>query len=174
VTKIHFVVHSMGGLVVRSYLAKHAAGGPDDPRFGRMVMMGVPNLGAHLADRLQQNWAYKAVFGPAGRQLVSGEEGVIAELPTPEFEFGILAGARGTNQGFNLLIPGDDDGTVGVASTRLPGAADFVTVSCLHSWIVRNDAAIAYTRHFLKTGRFREEGDPQPIPLPEQNVEASP
>lgn len=160
VEQIDLVVHSMGGLVVRAYLAKHR-----DPRIRRMVMLGVPNLGAQMADRLKPNYFFKVVFGPAGQQLTTETEGLIAGLPTPDFEFGILSGARGTLDGYNILIPGDDDGTVTVACTRLPGAADFVTVPCLHSFLIADEAAIQFTKRFLNEGHFREDGEKHPIPV---------
>lgn len=159
IQEINFVVHSMGGLVVRSYLKKKA-----DPRIKRLVMIGVPNQGADLADRLKQNPLYRAIFGPAGQQLISDSTGYIASLPTPEFEFAIISGARGSLDGYNPLVPGDDDGTVAVLGTRLPGAADFITVRSLHAFLMSNDETIAYTLRFLSEGKLRDEGDPHPIP----------
>lgn len=159
IEEINFVVHSMGGLVVRAYLKEHC-----DSRIQRMVMMGVPNLGAHMADNLSDVKLYHALFGPAGQELATDPAGFIAALPTPDFEFGILAGARGTPGGYNPLVPGDDDGTVAVSSTRLPGAADFITVPSLHSFLMNHDESIEATVNFLATGRFRQQGEPQPIP----------
>jgi pimeloyl-ACP methyl ester carboxylesterase len=167
IEQIDFVVHSMGGLVVRAYLAKHA-----DKRIKRMVMMGVPNLGAKMADQLKKNPLYKLFYGPAGQQLVSSDDGLIAKLPTPKFEFAIIAGGKGTINGYNPIIPGDDDGTVQVASTRLPGAADFMTVRCLHSFLMFNDEAVASTVRFLDTGRLRAKGEPHPIPRPKKSADA--
>lgn len=163
VEEINFVVHSMGGLVVRTYLDKH-----QDKRIKRMVMMGVPNRGANLADRLRKNSLYRLIYGPAGQQLGSDPEGLIAKLPTPEFEFAIIAGGRNNLSGYNPLVPGDDDGTVSVTSARLDGAADFLLVNCLHSFLMKNDAAIAATLQFLETGKLRKDGKAHPIPLPTQ------
>lgn len=168
IEEIHFVAHSMGGLVVRSYLTKKP-----DPRIGRMVMIGVPNRGADLADRLKQNPLFRAIFGPAGQQLVSDTKGYIAKLPTPEFEFAIISGSRGSLEGYNPLIPGDDDGTVAVSSTRLPGAADFITVHGLHAFLMSNDETIACTLHFLRDGKLRIEGEPHPIPRVEEAADAA-
>lgn len=159
IEQIDFVVHSMGGLVVREWLQKHG-----DPRIGRMVMLGVPNLGAKMANHLKDVGLYKFVMGPAGQQLIEGDQSYIAGLPTPVFPFAVIAGARGTEDGFNPLIPGDDDGTVSVDATRLPGAADFMTVPVLHSFLMGNKDVIAATRRFLSTGQLREHGDPAPIP----------
>lgn len=162
VEQIHFVVHSMGGLIVRSYLAQTT--GHPDPRLGRMVMLGVPNLGARLANIARNNLLFKTLFGPAGQQLIEDQEGLIAGLPTPAFEFAVVAGARGDDDGYNPLIPGDDDGVVSVDSTRLPGAADFLTVPCIHTFLPSNSEVIESTRRFLATGALRVSGEREGIP----------
>jgi len=161
IDEIDLVVHSMGGLVVRSSLA-----GEPDKRLRRMVMLGVPNLGAEMASLVENQPLFRAIYGEAGQQLVGGQSAFAAGLPTPKFEFAVIAGARGTGEGFNPLIPGDDDGTVTVASTRLPGARDFLTVSALHSLLIGNRDAIAATRRFLKEGMLRENGPREPIAAP--------
>lgn len=166
IEEINFIVHSMGGLVVRASLAKHA-----DKRIKRMVMLGVPNLGAKMADQFKALGLFKTIFGPAGQQLVSGPDAPVSKLPTPQFEFAIVAGARGTDNGFNPLIPGDDDGTVSVASTRLPGATDFMTVPVLHSFLMYSERASNGAMHFIKTGRLREDGERQPISKKEKTKE---
>ena len=61
---VHFVCHSMGGLLARVYVARHR---PE--RLGRVVMLGTPNGGSEIADRLKHIGAYRALFGPAGQQL---------------------------------------------------------------------------------------------------------
>lgn len=66
--------------------------------------------------------------------------------------------------GYNPFIHGDNDGTVSVASTRLAGAADFVVVDRLHTFIISAPETAEYTAHFLKTGRFRTVGDAEPVP----------
>ena len=60
IEEINFVVHSMGGLVVRAYLD-----GDRDSRLNRMVMIGVPNDGAQLASLLKQNFLFRTIMGPA-------------------------------------------------------------------------------------------------------------
>lgn len=160
IEELHFVAHSMGGLVIRAYFAEH-----HDPRIRRVVMLGTPNHGAELADRLKPVFVVHALSGPGGRQLVT--EGLVQELPIPPVEFAVIAGARGNDSGWNPLIPGDDDGTVTVASTRLMGAADFATVQVLHHGLTSNPEAVQQVRRFLETGRLRAEGDRQPIVIAE-------
>jgi pimeloyl-ACP methyl ester carboxylesterase len=156
---IDIVVHSMGGLLTRQYLAKHR-----DPRIRRMVMLGVPNHGANLANMLKDVTLFKTLYGPAGRQLMEGPEAYVSSLPTPDFPFAVIAGGKGTATGFNPWIAGDDDGTVAVQSTRLAGAADFMRVPALHSFLMTDAAVIAATRRFLNSGALAESGVANPIP----------
>jgi pimeloyl-ACP methyl ester carboxylesterase len=158
IDEINFVTHSMGGLVVRAYTMEY-----DDPRIKRMVMLGTPNQGAELADLTQQYWIIRTAAGPGARQLGTRADGLIPKLPVPKFEFAVIAGSRGTPAGWNPLIRGDDDGTVTVASTKLPGAADFTTVNAFHSRLLWSDEVHQHTINFLKSGRLRNDGDPQPI-----------
>lgn len=164
VEQIDFVVHSMGGLIVRAYVG--LTRDQPDPRLHRMVMIGVPNLGARLAGLLRDQMLFRAIFGPSGQQLVDDPEGFIARLPTPAFEFAVIAGSRGSPQGYNPLIPGDDDAVVSVDATRLPGAADFLLVPGIHSLLLSNAEVIAATQRFLTSGSLHADGTKEPIPRP--------
>lgn len=159
IEQIHFIVHSMGGLVVRRWGQLYS-----DPRVHRMVMIGTPNRGAEIASMLQKNLLFQLILGPAGQQLVSDPEQFISTLPLPTMEFAVIAGAKGTPDGFNPLIPGDDDGVVTVQSARLPGAVDFLAVPVLHSFQPWNPEVMAATRRFLSTGALRTSGAREPIP----------
>jgi pimeloyl-ACP methyl ester carboxylesterase len=165
VEKISFVAHSMGGLVVRSWLKEHS-----DERVRTMVMMGTPNHGAELANMLRNNHLFRLILGPSGQQLVSDSTGVIASLPVPEFPFAVIAGGTGTAGGYNPLIPGDDDSIVTVSSAFLPGAVDSLQVPVMHSFLPFNELVVDAVSHFLSDGSFRESGETQPIPV----VEVSP
>lgn len=156
IEEISLVGHSMGGLVIRAYFAEH-----HDPRIHRVVMLGTPNSGAELADRLQPVFMVRALSGPGGRQLVTN--GIAPTLPVPPVEFAVIAGARGTDSGWNPLIPGDDDGTVTVASTRLGGAVDFATMPVLHHALTSTPEALKQVCQFVATGRLRADGERQPI-----------
>ncbi len=153
VEKISFVTHSMGGLVVRSWLGQ---GGDDRARC--LVMMGTPNKGAEVADLLKEWHLYRLILGPAGQQLVADQSGVIAQLPVPEIPFSVIAGGKGTADGYNPLIPGDDDGLVAVSSAFLEGADDSLALPVLHSFLPFNSAIVDAVSRYLKTGSFREDG----------------
>lgn len=158
VRKISFVTHSMGGLVVRSWLG---AGG--DPRARCLVMMGTPNKGAEVADILRDWHLYRLILGPAGQQLVAHQSGVISKLPVPKIPFAVVAGGKGSIDGYNPLIPGDDDGLVAVSSARLEGAEDSITLPVLHSFLPFNVEVVEAVSRYLAEGAFRADGVRVPV-----------
>lgn len=170
-TTIHFVAHSLGNIVIRHYLADlemaAAEAAPEAkqgrPPFGRMVMLGPPNNGAAMARTLRNTGVFPLIAGPSGQSLGRDWEQLVGKLTTPSFEFGIIAGAVSERTGSNPLVPGDDDMIVAVEETRLPGARDFVTVPEFHVMLLRNETVHEYLRRFLLEGRFRAEGERQPI-----------
>ena len=163
-SRVHFVVHSAGGLVVRAYLAQHR-----DERIGRMVMLGVPNQGAELA-RHFRNWQlFGWLFGPAGGQLASDASQLTEQFAVPDFEFGIVAGCL-PRSADNPLVPGDDDGVVSVHSTQLRGAKDFCTLPCSHGALCRAPESLELCVHFLRHGTFPPVTEPSKPLSPSGNV----
>ena len=160
IDKVHLIGFSMGGIVIRQCLAEH-----DEPRVGRVVFIGSPNQGAELATLLKDWWAFKTFVGPAGQELATAPHGLAPKLPAPACEFGIVAGCRGVDAGYNPLILGDDDGTVSLESTRLPGASDFLTVRAFHQSLLHTPSVFVAAQNFLEQGRFQPDRDPEPIPL---------
>jgi pimeloyl-ACP methyl ester carboxylesterase len=148
---VHFVCHSMGGLLARVYLARHRPA-----RLGRVVMLGTPNGGSEIADRLKHLKAYRTFFGPAGQQLVTRRDAATnALLPVIDYEAGIVAGNRSVYPITSMGLPRPHDGRVSVANTRLDGMADHVVIRTSHPWLVRNADAIAQTIAFLQRGEFK-------------------
>ncbi|WP_338690466.1 MULTISPECIES: esterase/lipase family protein [unclassified Bradyrhizobium] len=150
---VHFVCHSMGGLLARVYLAQHRPA-----RLGRVVMLGTPNGGSEIADRLKNLAAYRAFFGPAGQQLVTRRDAATsALLPAIDYPTGIIAGNRSVYPITSIGLPRPHDGRVSVANTRLDGMADHIVIRTSHPWLVRNADAIAQTIAFLQTGQFARD-----------------
>jgi len=152
---VSFVTHSMGGLVVRDLLARDGAW-KDRIAVHRVVMIAPPNQGSAVARVLKDVGLYEALYGPAGQQLVPEEA---ARRPPLTYPFGIIAGGKGDAEGFNPLVPGDDDGTVIVEETRLEGESDFLLLPQLHATITSADEAIAATKRFLASGCFAPCGE---------------
>ena len=154
VRRINFVTHSMGGILVRYYLAKH-----EIEDLGRVVMLSPPNQGSELVD-LWSGWpGFELINGPAGYQLGTDENSLPLQLGPANFEVGIITGNNTTNPFFSIMIPGDDDGKVSVKSARLEGMADFLVVPEAHSLIMRDKAVIRQLTHFLEHGRFNRSDD---------------
>lgn len=160
IEEVHFVAHSMGNIVVRHYLHGHARadGRPADARIKRFVMLAPPNHGSLLAYAAGENVVFQALTGEAGQELGRAWAQLEEKLAVPRVEFGVIAGGRGDDKGFNPLLPGDDDGTVTVAGTRLAGARDFAVVPVMHSFIMADGQVLDYTLRFLREGRFTDEG----------------
>ncbi|WP_349016979.1 alpha/beta fold hydrolase [Bradyrhizobium sp. Arg237L] len=148
--QMHVVCHSMGGLLTRVYLAKHRP-----PNLGRVVMLGTPNGGSEIADRLKNVVLYRAFFGPAGQQLGTlRDAATMALLPPIEYPVGIIAGKRSIYPVASAFLPRPHDGRVSVANTKLDGMTDHIVVRTSHPWLVRSDEAIAQTITFLREGKF--------------------
>jgi hypothetical protein len=172
-TEIDFVCHSLGNLVVRRYLGEAARPEPrwqTDPRIRRMVMLGPPNNGAHLAQLFAENQLFAVVCGPSGKQLACTWEEAQKLLGVPK-EFAIIAGGLGDARGLNPLIPGDDDLVLTVEETKLPGASDFRVVPVKHGSMVRDPRVHELVLSFLEHGCFTTESDRKRI-LAEQPAEA--
>lgn len=146
---IHFVTHSVGGIVVRDLAASGAF-----QNFGRVVMLSPPNQGSEVVDKLGHLWLFKAINGPAGAELGTGPDAVPQQLGPAPFEVGVITGTRTINPFLSMLIPGSDDGKVAVERARLEGMRDFLVVEASHPFIMNNRTAIAQTIHFLRFGSF--------------------
>lgn len=155
VDTISFVTHSLGGLVIRDMLSRDGAW-KSRLHVHRIVMIGPPNQGSHLAQKLRRVPGYQFLTGESGRELSSG---FASGLPIPEAEFGIIAGGRGNDVGFNPLLPGDDDGFVTVAETRLDGVRDHLIVNTTHGLLDDHPITIESTIRFLRTGCFRQDAN---------------
>ena len=147
--RIHFVTHSLGGILVRQYLSQHAL-----PLLGRVVMLAPPNQGTEAVDFLRKWPGYQWINGPAGLQLGTRAEDVPKKLGPVDFELGVIAGEVSFNPILSSMLPSPDDGKVSVQNTRVEGMSDFLTLRVNHTFIMRNKLAQRQTLHFLQHGCF--------------------
>lgn len=149
-TKIDFVTHSMGGILVRSYLGRHRI-----PNLGRVVMLAPPNEGSEVVDKLGGLFLFKWINGPAGNELGTDKHSLPNQLGPAKFSLGIIAGDRSINWiSSAFFIPGPDDGRVSVKRAKLAGMSDFIVIHATHPLIPRNNKAIQQTIAFLRNGKF--------------------
>ena len=160
-TTVHFVTHSLGGILVRYYLTR---GQPED--LGRVVMLSPPNQGSEAADLLKDQPWYLRINGPAGQQLVTDESGLPGRLGPVDYPVGIITGDRHAFFDDRLAeaIPGADDGKVSVERAKVEGMTDFLVAPYPHPFIMDADEVIEQTIRFLRTGTFSHETDHKTAP----------
>lgn len=150
---VHFVTHSMGGVLVRSYLAQQP-----EPFEGRVVMLSPPSQGSEIVDALADSPILSSFLGPAGARLGTDSAGIAHELGPIDFTLGIITGDRSFNPLGSWLIPGPDDGKVGVERAWVEGAEGFLVVPGTHTFIMNRRDVAEEVVHFLRHGEFRGGG----------------
>lgn len=151
----HFVTHSLGGILVRHYYARHPEQKP-----ARVVMLGPPNRGSQVVDELHDMPGFAFWNGPAGGQLGTGPDSVPVQLPPVTFPTGVIAGTQSINLILSTYLPNPDDGKVSVANARVEGMDACIAMPVTHPFMMGDEDVIRQTLHFLRHGRF--DGDKFP------------
>jgi len=150
-SRIHFVTHSLGGIIARMAIKNNR---PEN--LGRVVMLSPPNGGSEVVDALAGRWYFSWFIGPAGLQLSTAEDSVPNKLGSVDYPVGIITGDR--HAFFDLwllkLFRGENDGKVSVKRARLVGMTDFLVVHNSHPYIMNSDYVERETVYFLQNGAF--------------------
>jgi len=147
--RIHFVTHSLGGILVRYYLANH-----EIEELGRVVMLAPPNQGSMVVNEFSDMPGYRWLNGPAGFQLGTDENSIPLQLGPADFEVGIIAGDRSINLILSTAFDEPNDGKVAVEDTKLEGMQDFLVVHRTHPFIMQGGEVIEQVLYFLEFGVF--------------------
>lgn len=149
---IHFVTHSMGGIILRQIQKTEPL-----PNLQRAVMLAPPNNGSEVVDKLKDLKIFQKLNGPAGQQLGTASEDFVQHLgPVTNFELGVITGDRSINWILSTMIPGKDDGKVSIESAQVDGMKAFKILHTTHPFIMKKKAVITETIHFIEKGRFTE------------------
>lgn len=145
---LHFVGHSLGGIVVLKFLEQ-----TNDIAPGRAVLLGSPLQGCVSAKGVARLPFGRTLLGHAvnhevmdcGPRSWSGRR-----------DIGVIAGSLGLGLGriFSDLSGGDHDGSILVEETQLPGAADHIVLPVTHTGMVFSASVAEQTAHFLRHGHF--------------------
>lgn len=144
--EVSFVTHSLGGLVTRALLAREGDAWRARHRLGRAVFIAAPHRGAALARVGAEVPGALTLYGEPSEEMARG---VAATLPSPPLPFLDVAASRGTEEGWNPLVPGDDDGVVGVDETRLEGETERLVVRGTHTFVMRDPEVVRAAVAFL-------------------------
>ena len=93
--------------------------------------------------------------GPAGAR--HGRDGIVTELPSVDFDLGIIAGSRSLNPYYSHLITGQDDGKVSIEATIIAGMKDHIVLPVTHTFMMNSAEVLNQALHFFKNGYFRKK-----------------
>jgi len=141
---IHFVGHSLGGLLIyqlfRDYPHQHP---------GKIVTLGTPHQGSSIAYRLSRKSWGKFILG---RSIMTGLFDRIS--PPPNREVGIIAGSLDIGTGWLLRVPSPNDSLIAVEETRCVGVSEHITLPVSHTGLLVVPRVAKQVSTFLKTGHF--------------------
>lgn len=151
---VHLVGHSLGGVLALRLLALY----PDAP-VARIVCLGSPLSGSRAASFLTQHEWGNAILGRTiAAGVVNESASEWATQVTNLAEVGIIAGT--VPLGLGRLVArfdGENDGTVAVSETQLPGARDHICLPVNHMGMVVSKDVANQAAAFLLRGEFLRE-----------------
>ena len=146
---VHFVCHSLGGLVMLHLFDKHIV-----EKKGRVVFLGVPVNGSQVARRLSSTVVTRWMVGK------SIDHGLLGDRPVWKKwrDLGVISGDFPL--GIGLIVGGvplPHDGTVSVEETYLGGATDYITMPITHLGLLYSESVAIQVVTFLRAGKFGDE-----------------
>lgn len=147
--KVHFVGHSLGGLLIRSYLGNHNV-----KNLGNVVLIGSPSHGTEAVDYYKDKKWFK-LTGPIAVELGTNGSKFLESLTQPYYNLGVIAGNKEIKL-FEHVLKGQDDGLVRVESTKIKGMSDFIIIKANHAGMRFNKNVAHQTISFLKNGKFKK------------------
>jgi triacylglycerol lipase len=151
-TQVHFVTHSLGGIVFRAWAAQR------DPKFplGRAVLLAPPNQGSQIIDELRQWGWVRWLLGPVSAELGTDANSTPNTLGPLPPETGVIMGNKDTLPIFRRFLGDESDGVVTIDSSHGEGEAEHVLLPTNHATIILQPAVFRAVNRFLKTGSFAE------------------
>jgi hypothetical protein len=151
--RIHFVTHSMGGILLRLWLRERGV----PTNLGRVVMLAPPNAGSEVSDALRGFAPFRWATGVNGQRLGTAADALPRALgawPAKENALGVIAGSYSWNPVLDPSLPRPHDGKVSVAATHLAGETDHRVLPYSHTWLGWRRETARQVTAFLREGRF--------------------
>lgn len=145
--RVHFVTHSLGGVLVRQLVHAH-----DLANRGRIVQIAPPNHGSVVVDGLRDWWLVESIMGPAFVELSARDWRHLGDAPK---DLAIIAGTTPAPP-FSMFFREANDGKVAVSSAKLRGARVFREVPYSHTQIINAAPVAELACQFLLTGKMGE------------------
>ena len=147
--ELHFIGHSLGGLVVLQMLqsARHLPP-------GRIVLLGTPLRGSLVVEKSTGLPGGKFLLGLSAAALTAGASRLAADRET-----GLIAGTRPFGLGrLTGGLAGPSDGTVSVSETGSDQLADRLELPVTHTGMLVSSRVAAQSAFFLSHGHFEHPG----------------
>ena len=146
-SEVHFVGHSLGGLVIHRFLEHF----PEQPP-GRVVFLGTPSVGSRAAQRAARFAPIAHLMGQSVAEELLQPRERQWQCPRP---LGIVAGTQRIGLGQLLAhFEEENDGTIAVSETYMPGASDHIVLPVSHLGMLVSARAAHETGLFLTAGHF--------------------
>ncbi len=146
-SEIHFVAHSLGGLLVRNLSVKY----PDDVQ-GRVVTLGTPHQGSQVAETMSRSRIGSLLLG-------KGIKSLLVKLPDGKHnpEIGVIAGNKPLGSGMLFVrLKKPHDGTVQLSETKFKKMTDYRVVATNHMGLLFSREVVKEVTTFLKSGGFSQ------------------
>lgn len=144
---INFVGHSMGGLIIRSYINKHQL-----DNVYRCIFIATPHLGSELAAISALIPFYRKIFKPINNLQPSKENKYL--LNNKNIEIGIIIGSKNNTVFGNIFLSKKSDGRVEPFSAISDDAKETIILPYGHKEIHHKEKTLEMVMNFILNGIF--------------------
>jgi pimeloyl-ACP methyl ester carboxylesterase len=143
--KVHFVGHSLGGLVIMHMLASGRG-----PAAARVVLLGTPLQGSRVARKLGGLPGGALLLGQVAGDLSQGQA-----VQAQGCEIGMIAGCKALGLGRLFGQHGSaNDGTVGLDEANAPELSGRLILPVSHTGMLYSSQVARQVANFLRDGSF--------------------
>jgi len=147
--KVHYVAHSMGGLIARYYIKSYKQDNVD-----KCVFIATPHKGSKLADIADKIPLYSKIFRPIKHLRTTNDISSVILQKSSFGNLGLIAGTKNKNTLGKLFLSNKSDGRVEVSSVEIDDADEFITFPFGHQKIHHQYETLNAVKFFLRKGSF--------------------